>query len=130
MSGTESTFRAWIAKAENDLLNIRNNLSAEETPWDTVCFHAEQAAEKALKAFLVAKGETPPRSHDLVFLVSRCESHDAALGVLVPSCERLTYYGVHVRYPEDIYEPTENEARDLAEFASNIVALIRSRLEF
>ncbi len=38
--------RTRIAKAENDLLNIRNNLSAEQVPWDTVCFHAQQAAER------------------------------------------------------------------------------------
>jgi HEPN domain-containing protein len=128
MSGTDSAFRAWIAKAENDLLNIRNNLFADETPWDTVCFHAEQAAEKALKAFLVSRGEAPPRSHDLVHLVSLCESYDATLSVFTASCERLTYYGVHVRYPEDIYEPTETEARELAELASDLVAGICARL--
>ena len=36
---------AWVAKAENDLLNIRNNLGCERIPWDTICFHAQQAAE-------------------------------------------------------------------------------------
>ena len=48
--------QTWIAKAENDLLNIRNNLSAPQVPWDTICFHAQQAAEKLLKAFVVSRG--------------------------------------------------------------------------
>jgi HEPN domain-containing protein len=40
----------WIALAEEDLLNIENNLSASRVPWSTVCFHAQQGAEKYLKA--------------------------------------------------------------------------------
>ena len=38
--------RTWIAKAESDLLNIRNNLRAEQVPWDTICLHAQQAGER------------------------------------------------------------------------------------
>lgn len=43
--------RPWLRKADNDLRNIANNLrpggTDEDVPWDTVCFHAQQAAEKA-----------------------------------------------------------------------------------
>jgi HEPN domain-containing protein len=47
---------SWTAKAENDLLCIANNLNDPQIPWDAVCFHAQQAAEKMLKAFLVSRG--------------------------------------------------------------------------
>ncbi len=40
MSSHKSNYIAWLAKADNDLLNIDNNLAAEHVPWDTVCFHA------------------------------------------------------------------------------------------
>jgi HEPN domain-containing protein len=40
--------RQWLAKARNDLLNVDNNLRAEVIPYDTVCFHCQQAAEKVL----------------------------------------------------------------------------------
>jgi hypothetical protein len=43
-------WRVWIQKAANDLLNVDNNLVSESVPWDTVCFHAQQAAEKHLQA--------------------------------------------------------------------------------
>lgn len=52
MNERDAAVRRWLAKAENDLLNIRNNLHASRVPWDTVCFPAQQAAEKYLKAFL------------------------------------------------------------------------------
>ena len=58
MSGRESNYASWLAKAEHDLLNIRNNLSAVQVPWDTVCFHAQQAAEKCLKALLILSRAT------------------------------------------------------------------------
>ncbi|MGA2983662.1 MAG: HEPN domain-containing protein [Terriglobia bacterium] len=54
-----------MAKADNDLLNIENNLAAAHVPWDTVSFHAQQAAEKLLKAYLVYHGRALPRTHDL-----------------------------------------------------------------
>jgi len=38
--------RQWVAKAQNDLLNADNNIRAEEIPFDTVCFHCQQGAEK------------------------------------------------------------------------------------
>lgn len=53
MNRAESNFEAWLRKAEHDVLNIENNLVAKDIPWDTVCFHAQQVAEKVLKAFLV-----------------------------------------------------------------------------
>jgi HEPN domain-containing protein len=56
MNVPQSNYSVWLAKAENDLLNIENNLSARRLPWDTICFHAQQAAEKLLKGFLVFHG--------------------------------------------------------------------------
>lgn len=56
MSSAESNFLAWLRKADHDLLNIENNLAAKDIPWDTVCFHAQQVAEKVLKAFLAHYG--------------------------------------------------------------------------
>ena len=44
--------KQWVAKADNDLLDADNNLKSEKIPYDTVCFHCQQAAEKILKAYL------------------------------------------------------------------------------
>ncbi|MBF8278398.1 MAG: hypothetical protein HW390_3471 [Candidatus Brocadiaceae bacterium] len=51
MSEEIKVSKHWIAKAKNDLLNADNNLKADETPFDTACFHCQQAAEKFLKAY-------------------------------------------------------------------------------
>ena len=71
-------WRQWLQKAASDLLNIDNNLRATAVPWDTICFHAQQAAEKLLKSLLVARGEIVPRTHDLSALLGRCAARLAA----------------------------------------------------
>ena len=50
MSKLPPAVDAWIRKAENDFKNIRATLVRADPAWDTVCFHAQQAAEKYLKA--------------------------------------------------------------------------------
>lgn len=127
--GPADNAAAWLAKADNDLLNIANNLRAEQVPWDTVCFHAQQAAEKALKAFLVHRGRLPARTHDLVALLEVCAELDPALRALESDCQRLNAYGVAARYPADVYEPDAEVARSLATAAAEFVRIVRTRLD-
>ena len=67
--------RQWIDRAENDLLNVANNIGAPQVPWDTVCFHCQQAAEKYLKTVLVTLDEEIPRIHDLELLLDLVGQH-------------------------------------------------------
>ena len=56
-------------KAVGDYCTAERELHPTGTPnFDAVCFHAEQCAEKLIKALLIHLGVTPPRSHDLVAL--------------------------------------------------------------
>ena len=49
----EADFRAWVKKAESDLKTAEHTLTLKERcPFDTVCFHAQQCAEKYFKALL------------------------------------------------------------------------------
>mgnify|MGYP001584184782 CR=1 FL=1 len=44
MNDPASKFEAWVAKAEEDRLCIRNNLAAAVVPWAVVCFHGSKRA--------------------------------------------------------------------------------------
>ncbi len=116
----ESNYRAWLRKAEHDLLNIENNLAAERVPWDTVCYHAQQAAEKVLKALLVYHHEAPPRTHDLVALLTRCVPFAPDLADLEADCRNLTAFAVGSRYPDDLFEPTGDDARAMTKAARRV----------
>ncbi len=65
------------------------------------CFHWQQAAEKALKAFLVAHNDDPPRTHDLVRLLRRCESRGLDAAELIDDCAELSRHAVAGRYPDE-----------------------------
>lgn len=55
----------WVQKADNDLKNATHTLKLGETcPTDTVCFHAQQCAEKYLKALLVFEGKDISKTHN------------------------------------------------------------------
>ena len=116
--------RAWLVKADHDLLNVANNLAAEDVPWDTVCFHAQQAAEKSLKAVLVSYGTAPPRTHDLVALLAQCAEHAPALADLEGACRTLTAFAVSSRYPDDLFEPDEADGRRTAALAREVRARV------
>jgi HEPN domain-containing protein len=61
----------WIGKAEGDIRTSQREFSVNEHPnYDAVCFHAQQCAEKYLKALLVEKALPVPRTHDLEVLLS------------------------------------------------------------
>lgn len=128
MSSPESNFSAWLRKAEHDLLNIENNLAAHDIPWDTVCFHAQQVAEKVLKAFLVFHGRDLSKTHDLVALLAHCAEYDAGLTALESDCRKLTSYGVVARYPGDLFEPSEAESRDVVAAAQRVRTTILALL--
>ncbi len=84
--------RQWIAKAENDLKNAEWTLTMQEgCPFDTVCFHAQQCAEKYVKACLVLLGMDFPKSHDLTELTALLPETER-LPISVDDCVELTDY--------------------------------------
>lgn len=110
MSGPDDP-HVWLAKAENDLLCIHNNLNDDRIPWDAICFHAQQAAEKLLKAYLVARGLIVPRTHDLLMLLGRCAEISQRFTTLQSECSLLNPYSVELRYPGSAPEPRETDGR-------------------
>jgi HEPN domain-containing protein len=88
----------WLEKANRDLAAARL-LAEHETLWEGACFHCQQAAEKALKAFLIAVSERLPRTHDLVVLTHLCGAKDPSFEKLIDSAELLNPFYAGTRYP-------------------------------
>lgn len=90
----------WIAKAEGDYATAGRELHVQEYPnYDAVCFHAQQTAEKYLKAFLQENGIAFPKTHSLIELLELCLPLDDELETLRPELIRLGRYAVRYRYP-------------------------------
>ncbi len=123
--------QAWISKADSDLKNAGLILSAcgELLPFDTVCFHCQQAAEKFLKAFLVYHDKTFPHSHNLADLVAECVQVDENFASIQRKAETLTPFAVEIRYPDDFYMPPRKEAEEAYRIATEIKDFILTKIE-
>jgi len=120
--------RQWLIKAMNDLLNADNNLKSEVVPFDTVCFHCQQAAEKLLKAYLLANGKEHPFTHDLFLIIEKIRSLNSEVDELRDPCSILMPYAVEIRYPDDWYMPSEEDAKEARAAASDILDWLKNAL--
>ncbi|MEK7842401.1 MAG: HEPN domain-containing protein [Deltaproteobacteria bacterium] len=120
--------RQWVAKADNDLKNaVHTLLMGEDCPLDTVCFHAEQCAEKYLKALLAFQGIDFPKTHDLGELVALLPDKDR-FPLSVDDCERLTDYAIVTRYPGDWGTIDRQDAEQAVTLAKQVRDAIRGLL--
>lgn len=99
----------WIRFAREDL-EIARLIVAQSIVPRAACFHAQQAAEKALKALLIARGRDFPKTHEL-FGLSRLLPEDFEVGVADEELVSLSKWAVELRYPGDLPEATEDDAR-------------------
>jgi HEPN domain-containing protein len=90
---------SYLRKAERDLVTAERMSELGPDFADVVCFHAEQCAEKALKGLILALGEAPPRTHDLVVIEQALCRLENRGQVLQGYCLALTDYAVAPRYP-------------------------------
>lgn len=116
----------WVDKAEGDLRAARLLLAANPPETDAVAFHAQQAAEKYLKAYLIHLGIDPPRTHDLITLLDLMASRDERLDFLRDKAQSLSPLAVQVRYP--FADATVDEARQAFDNAEDICKATRQRL--
>jgi len=128
MSENLEIARQWLAKAMNDLLNADNNLKSEVIPFDTVCFHCQQAAEKLLKAYLIGNGQEYPFTHDLFLILEKILPIDSGVDELRDSLAILMPYAVEVRYPDDWYMPSDEDAKEEREAVNNVLDWIKNAL--
>lgn len=104
MNDRISHAHGWAAKAQSDLTAARRLLAAGG-PYDTVCFHAQPAAEKYLKALLAFHETQIPRTHNLEELQD-IASNLSRTGLDFDLAE-LTPYAVEMRYDFEFWPDVE-----------------------
>ena len=118
--------QAWIARAEEDYVLARSALRRKKPRIYGATFHAQQCAEKYLKAVLVAQGQAFPKTHDLLALSDLCTQAGLLLEIDADLLDTLSSYAVRVRYPGA--DPTPDEARHALEIAKVVRRLVRKLL--
>jgi HEPN domain-containing protein len=125
MNDKASHARRWLAKADSDLAASQRLLEAGG-PYDAVCFHAQQAAEKALKAWLAVADAPIPRTHNLEELQALCLAlppPEIASGIEALDLSDLTAFAVEARYDIEFW-PERVEAEAAVVSAAQVCAAV------
>lgn len=126
MKDNKEVAKGWIKKAESDIENLTIMMESGKA-LDTACFHAQQAAEKYLKAFLCFNGIIPPRTHDIEELLDLCAKIDKRFSDLVEETTFLTDYAVELRYDFEFW-PEKEDVEAAFEATNKIKRLVLSIL--
>ena len=104
---SEPAYEIWLRRARSNLAIAQMGRS-ERVMLEDLCFEAQQAAEKALKALLIYLSGDYPRTHAFTLLLTQLEDH-----LPVPAAIRdvvdLSDYAVQTRYPGDYYPVSESD---------------------
>ena len=119
--------RAWLSKAGKDLATAEYELRADPPFADDAVFHAQQAAEKSLKAFLSWHRVPFRKTHNLVELGEACCQIDPGLEALLRRAAPLTEYAWKFRYPGSPEEPSAEEAASALATAREVLDSVRMR---
>ena len=114
---------AWVERADEDLAITRSALRRKKPLICPACFHAQQCAEKYLKAVLIARNAAFPKTHDLLMLATLCDEVGVFIPVEAKALNTLNDYSIQVRYPGG--NPTLEDAQDALKIAKSVRHFVR-----
>lgn len=118
----------WMHRARSDF-ELAQMIGEVKIAPEILVYHAQQAAEKALKALLVKHQVDFPNTHSVGLLLELCKSAGLEGTETIGDAVTLTRYAVATRYPGEDEPVTREEAKDAAELAFRVFAWVESLLE-
>ncbi len=119
---------AWLHRARSDLALGRAGLATSGVLLEDVCFHAQQGAEKALKALFVAHSIDFPRTHSIGVLLDLLKRDGVEVPETVDESFSLTQYAVATRYP-GVWEPVGgDEAHAALEITAHVLDWVTAQV--
>ena len=126
----EELIEQWLSFAAQDF-DVAKHLYDHyyPRPLEIICYHCQQAAEKAIKAVILSCGAPGglPKSHDLVFLLNQVKNQ-VNVENIYPAAQILTPYGVMTRYPGEM-DVEEHNARRAVDYAGIILDWARENVK-
>ncbi len=112
----------WLKKAEEDY-EFASSVMEDSSFYAQICFHFHQAAEKYLKAFIVARDLEFQKIHDLLVLLKLCSAVEPEFSEIWDDCKFLNRFYIDTRYP--VHWPT-NYTKEQALKAKTASAQVRN----
>lgn len=114
----EKMTKEWLTHSSRDLRAAKALFDLGAELYTQAGFHAQQAAEKAIKGFLVSNGLRPPKTHSIDDLIQLVELKDSELANKLKPATALTDLAVAYRYPDAQKTPLTSE--DISQAISNV----------
>ena len=118
--------REWMNRARSNLIRAKGRMPGVYL--EDLCFDAQQAAEKAIKAVMMARNIAFPYVHDLDHLLSLLEEGGEAIPAAIRQAHELTKYATIMRYPGGIRPVSESEYQEAIAIAEAVVRWAEERL--
>lgn len=133
MKNPEQQASRWLRQVEHDWTVAESDFQRDF--YSDCCFMCEQAAQKAMKAFLYAQGERAIAEHSIGGLMKRAITYERDFQLLLEKARMLDQYYIPTRYPDAMADPAvpfESYAREQASqalaFAREIVDLVKRKI--
>jgi HEPN domain-containing protein len=122
--------RRWFGKADEDIRTAEFALGMESAPYEIICFHAQQCAEKYLKGLLAFRDVDFPKTHSIEDIISMCAKPYPSIKVELDGADALSAYAVETRYPDDSDDTiTESVAVEAISMAKKVRRVVLSYFE-
>jgi HEPN domain-containing protein len=111
--------REWLNRARSNLVRARK--TSPDIYLEDNCFDAQQAAEKAIKAIFIHRGERFPYTHNLADLLNRLMRNGLKVPRYVRMADELTRFASEPRYPSSSGPVGRREHRHLVRVAEAVL---------
>ncbi|MBN1381502.1 MAG: HEPN domain-containing protein [Deltaproteobacteria bacterium] len=123
-----ASVKKWLVYADEDIRLARHGLTlSSSVPYRLLAYHAQQCAEKCLKAYLVYRCIDFPYTHNISMLLELC-SRDASWTVGLMDAEELTSYAITTRYPGIDEDVSREETLRAIQLASLVMKTVTDAL--
>ena len=121
--------KQWMIYGDEDLRLARHALTLlSGCPYRLIAYHAQQCAEKYLKAYLVFHRIDFPYTHNISRLLELCEENSRWLGKIYEA-EELTPFAITARYPGEDEKVTKKEALRAMDITTKVRQTVRKTLK-
>ena len=120
--------QSWLIKAQHDLASARVLAASDPPLLDTAIYHCQQAAEKAVKGFLVFCDQEFERVHDVEVLVKAAVPYEAGFSAWAEVGRILTPYARIFRYPGYATAPSREQFDQALSSAEGLYAFVLTLL--
>ena len=121
--------KEWLNRARSNLASARGGINIPDVYLEDLCFDAQQAAEKAIKALLIHLKVRFPYIHDLGQLLALVEQAGRTVPEQVKEAARLSDYAVEARYPGLAEPVTGEEYEEAVTIATEVIHWVSNVIE-